>query len=67
MLQVRKVMEHVYEKILNVVGEPNFTENGGNAATQMLPPSIPANIEERVELNCQDQVSAFDLHANVFI
>uniref|UniRef100_A0A915AQJ8 WD repeat-containing protein 48 homolog n=1 Tax=Parascaris univalens TaxID=6257 RepID=A0A915AQJ8_PARUN len=55
MLQVRKVMEHVYEKILNVVGEPNFTENGGTAATQMLPPSIPANIEERIELYCQDQ------------
>lgn len=60
MLQVRKVMEHVYEKILNV-SDVNYTENGSLSATQLLPPSLPANIEERIELYCQDQVGFFAL------
>lgn len=55
MLQVRKVMEHVYEKILNVA-ETSYTESGSPSAAQLLPPSLPANIEERIELYCQDQV-----------
>ncbi|EFO17030.2 WD repeat-containing protein 48 [Loa loa] len=54
MLQVRKVMEHVYEKILNV-NDANYSENGIPSAAQMLPPSLQANIEERIELYCQDQ------------
>ncbi|VDK54987.1 unnamed protein product [Gongylonema pulchrum] len=53
MLQVRKVMEHVYEKILNVT-DINYAENGSLTA-QLLPPTIPANIEEQIELYCQDQ------------
>ncbi|MFH4981016.1 hypothetical protein AB6A40_007725 [Gnathostoma spinigerum] len=55
MLQVRKVMEHVYEKILNAAGDGNFTDNGGTTTTHVLPPSVPSNIEERIELYCQDQ------------
>ncbi|KAM3723897.1 WD repeat-containing protein [Dirofilaria immitis] len=54
MLQVRKVMEHVYEKILNV-NDANYSENGIPSAAQMLPLSLLANIEERIELYCQDQ------------
>lgn len=54
MLQVRKVMEHVYEKILNVV-ETN-ADNGNLPPSHVLPPLLPANIEERIELYCQDQV-----------
>lgn len=56
MLQVRKVMEHVYEKILNAANDGSFTDSGGSAAAQILPSSIPANIEERIELYCQEQV-----------
>lgn len=55
MLQVRKVMEHVYEKILNV-NDANYSENGIPSTAQMLPPSLQSNIEERIELYCQDQV-----------
>ncbi|VDN50699.1 unnamed protein product [Dracunculus medinensis] len=55
MLQVRKVMEHVYEKILNAANDGSFTDSGGSAAAQILPSSIPANIEERIELYCQEQ------------
>ncbi|VDN89619.1 unnamed protein product [Brugia pahangi] len=54
MLQVRKVMEHVYEKILNV-NDASYSENGIPSAAQMLSPSLQTNIEERVELYCQDQ------------
>lgn len=54
MLQVRKVMEHVYEKVLNV-SDANYSENGIPSAAQMLPSSLQANIEERIELYCQDQ------------
>ncbi|CAG9534022.1 unnamed protein product [Cercopithifilaria johnstoni] len=54
MLQVRKVMEHVYEKVLNV-NDANYSENGIPPAAQILPSSLQANIEERIELYCQDQ------------
>ncbi|KAL4002256.1 hypothetical protein ACH3XW_2705 [Acanthocheilonema viteae] len=54
MLQVRKVMEHVYEKVLNV-NDANYSENGILPAAQMLPSSLQVNIEERIELYCQDQ------------
>jgi len=57
MLQVRKVMEHVYEKILNVTDGNNEGGNGGNngGGGAQLPPPIPANIEEKIELFCHDQ------------
>ncbi|VDK80538.1 unnamed protein product [Litomosoides sigmodontis] len=54
MLQVRKVMEHVYEKVLNV-NDANYAENDIPSAAQMLPSSLQANIEERIELYCQEQ------------
>lgn len=55
MLQVRKVMEHVYEKILNAPNEANFNDNGQQPAAQMISSSVAINIEERVEMYCQDQ------------
>uniref|UniRef100_A0A5S6R2H6 WD repeat-containing protein 48 homolog n=1 Tax=Trichuris muris TaxID=70415 RepID=A0A5S6R2H6_TRIMR len=61
MLQVRKVIEHVYEKILfTSMGDTNGTHSAvGNS--QGHPPSVPphalpADLEERIELYCQDQL-----------
>lgn len=48
MLQVRKVMEHVYEKILNS-SETTMSETP-------MPVQIPTNIEQKMELYCNDQV-----------
>lgn len=56
MLQVRKVMEHIYEKILY----PPPGENGqtpDETKPAVLPPPLPDKIEEKIELYCQDQVS----------
>jgi len=50
MLQVRKVMEHVYEKILNPL---ESSENG--VPQRVFPPPLTGNIEEKVELYCNDQ------------
>ncbi|KHJ91783.1 WD domain, G-beta repeat protein [Oesophagostomum dentatum] len=47
MLQVRKVMEHVYEKILNST-ETTMGETP-------MPVQIPTNIEQKMELYCNDQ------------
>lgn len=55
MLQVRKVMEHVYEKILNTPNDANYADNDNQSAPQMMTSSGTTNIEERVELYCQDQ------------
>ncbi|KRX34806.1 WD repeat-containing protein 48, partial [Trichinella murrelli] len=62
MLQVRKVIEHVYEKILSTAVS---TENSMNANSEKSPgaqsqPSstpavLPSNLEEKIELYCQDQ------------
>lgn len=49
MLIVRKVMEHVYEKILY----PPPLESADDAVR--LPPPLPPRIEEKVELYCNDQ------------
>lgn len=51
MLQVRKVMEHVFEKILNTAENPLAD---APPVPQQMP--IPANLEERLELFCNDQV-----------
>lgn len=51
MLQVRKVMEHVYEKILNPL---ESSENG--VPSRVFPAQLTGNIEEKVELYCNDQV-----------
>lgn len=48
MLQVRKVMEHVYEKILN----SSETATGETP----MPVQIPTNIEQKMELYCNEQV-----------
>ncbi|KAK6022007.1 hypothetical protein OSTOST_12308, partial [Ostertagia ostertagi] len=47
MLQVRKVMEHVYEKILN---SPEST-----MGETPMPVQIPTNIEQKMELYCNEQ------------
>lgn len=56
-------MEHVYEKILypppgeNGMGypeDPHSTQS--QAQPHVLPPPLPPNIEEKIELYCQDQV-----------
>lgn len=47
MLQVRKVMEHVYEKILN----SSETATGETP----MPVQIPTNIEQKMELYCNEQ------------
>ncbi|KRX70496.1 WD repeat-containing protein 48 [Trichinella sp. T6] len=63
MLQVRKVIEHVYEKILSTAVS---TENSMNAANSeknpgaqsqpsSTPAVLPSNLEEKIELYCQDQ------------
>ena len=61
MLQVRKVMEHVYEKILNPL---ESSENG--VPQRVFPPPLTGNIEEKVELYCNDQVSFRILFKYVF-
>ncbi|TKR57587.1 hypothetical protein L596_030269 [Steinernema carpocapsae] len=53
MLQVRKVMEHVYEKILNA--NDGATETGAPISGNLVPLQIPTNIEEHLELYCNDQ------------
>lgn len=68
MLQIRKVMEHVFEKILfpNNDNSENLENNNNSnyvsSPSSPLPPppmisqQIPNNIEERIELYCNDQV-----------
>ncbi|XP_016374320.1 WD repeat-containing protein 48-like [Sinocyclocheilus rhinocerous] len=57
MLQVRKVMEHVYEKIINLDSE---SQTGGSAAEkpseQKEEEDMAVLAEEKIELLCQDQV-----------
>lgn len=64
MLLIRKVMEHVYEKILYPSEGIDNTEGGdqyANAQPAMNTQPIPANIEEKIELFCNDQVILFFL------
>lgn len=57
MLQVRKVMEHVYEKIINLDSE---SQTGGSAAEKPIEQKEEEDMavlaEEKIELLCQDQV-----------
>ncbi|KHJ41842.1 hypothetical protein D918_08058 [Trichuris suis] len=61
MLQVRKVIEHVYEKILFAsMNDTNGTHSAvtnaqGHHAPSVPPHALPADLEERIELYCQDQ------------
>lgn len=59
MLQVRKVMEHVYEKIINLDNESQTTSSSNNEkpGEQEKEEDIAVLAEEKIELLCQDQVS----------
>ncbi|RXM99027.1 WD repeat-containing protein 48 [Acipenser ruthenus] len=58
MLQVRKVMEHVYEKIINLDNESQITSASNNEkpGEQEKEEDIAVLAEEKIELLCQDQV-----------
>lgn len=64
MLQVRKVMEHVYEKIINLDNESQTTSSSNNekAGEQEKEEDIAVLAEEKIELLCQDQVR----HSGIF-
>ncbi|GAB1294815.1 WD repeat-containing protein 48 [Apodemus speciosus] len=56
MLQVRKVMEHVYEKIINLDNESQTTSSSNNEKPeQEKEEDIAVMAEEKIELLCQDQ------------
>lgn len=59
MLQVRKVMEHVYEKIINLDTESQTTSSSGTEkpGEQEKEEDMAMLAEEKIELMCQDQVS----------
>uniref|UniRef100_A0A3B5LXM4 WD repeat-containing protein 48 n=1 Tax=Xiphophorus couchianus TaxID=32473 RepID=A0A3B5LXM4_9TELE len=58
MLQVRKVMEHVYEKIINLDNESQTTSSSANdkPGEQEKEEDMAMLAEEKIELMCQDQV-----------
>lgn len=60
MLQVRKVMEHVYEKIINLDNESQTTSSSANdkPGEQEKEEDMAMLAEEKIELMCQDQVRA---------
>ncbi|MEQ2167467.1 WD repeat-containing protein 48 [Goodea atripinnis] len=57
MLQVRKVMEHVYEKIINLDNESQTTSSSANdkPGEQEKEEDMAMLAEEKIELMCQDQ------------
>ena len=57
MLQVRKVMEHVYEKIINLDNESQTTSSSANdkPSEQEKEEDMAMLAEEKIELMCQDQ------------
>lgn len=66
MLQVRKVMEHVYEKIINLDNESQTTSSSNNEKPeQEKEEDIAVLAEEKIELLCQDQVSGPEEHSFV--
>ncbi|XP_077078434.1 WD repeat-containing protein 48 isoform X2 [Siphateles boraxobius] len=58
MLQVRKVMEHVYEKIINLDTESQTTSSSANDKPGELEKEedVAVIAEEKIELMCLDQV-----------
>ena len=62
MLQVRKVMEHVYEKIINLDNESQTTSSSNNEkpGEQEKEEDIAVLAEEKIELLCQDQVGGLE-------
>lgn len=65
MLQVRKVMEHVYEKIINLDNESQTTSSSANdkPGEQEKEEDMALLAEEKIELMCQDQVGVSSLLA----
>ncbi|KAK3551904.1 hypothetical protein QTP70_031550 [Hemibagrus guttatus] len=58
MLQVRKVMEHVYEKIINLDSESQTSGSAGEKPSEQKEEEDMAVLaEEKIELLCQDQAS----------
>uniref|UniRef100_A0A183BZ38 WD repeat-containing protein 48 homolog n=1 Tax=Globodera pallida TaxID=36090 RepID=A0A183BZ38_GLOPA len=55
MLQLRKVMEHVWEKILYPAETAGDDGGGGAGTAHSLATQLLENIEERIELFCNDQ------------
>ncbi|KAJ8322079.1 hypothetical protein KUTeg_000550 [Tegillarca granosa] len=59
MIQVRKVIEHVYEKVLGQgsdAGSQTANSNQGGGDADREEPDLPSVAEEKVELLCNDQV-----------
>uniref|UniRef100_A0A671KZS5 WD repeat-containing protein 48 n=1 Tax=Sinocyclocheilus anshuiensis TaxID=1608454 RepID=A0A671KZS5_9TELE len=58
MLQVRKVMEHVYEKIINLDTESQTTSSSANdkPGEQEKEEDVAVMAEEKIELMCLDQL-----------
>ena len=65
MLQVRKVIEHVYEKVMGQGSETGSQTAGNNSTTSQekseteKEEDLASIAEEKVELLCNDQVSHF--------
>ncbi len=63
MLQVRKVIEHVYEKVMGQGSDAGSQTAGGNSTTSEAKSEtekdddLASIAEEKVELLCNDQVS----------
>lgn len=58
MLSMKKVMEHVWEKMLHAPPQQDTYYTGATQDTQAIqpPPPLPANIEQVIQLYCNDQV-----------
>lgn len=67
MLQVRKVMEHVYEKIINLDNESQTTSSSANdkPGEQEKEEDMAMLAEEKIELMCQDQVGTPSLRVHL--
>ena len=60
MIQIRKVIEHVYEKVLGQGSETGSQSgNGGDNKTEKEKSSDSALTEDKVELLCNDQVKLY--------
>lgn len=68
MLQVRKVMEHVYEKIINLDNESQTTSSSANdkPGEQEKEEDMAMLAEEKIELMCQDQARSLISMLNAF-
>lgn len=68
MLQVRKVMEHVYEKIINLDSESQTGGSTGEKPSEQKEEEDMAVLaEEKIELLCQDQVLQHHTNTNAVL